>query len=284
MPMPSPDNAYATIGSTTPPTGTAITSVRQEHQRRAGQDLIAGRAPKRAAVIEPVVQPSVVSTSATATTPTGSPKPTWSCSGRYTSAPRNAEPAASAATLAASETGRCVNTGTDVRRSCTRNATAGTSAAHRKQRIARGQQQQQHGCAQQRRADHVQRLAGARAARRSGCDRSASLPAQATIAIIGRLTQNTHRQPTEPVSAAPSAGPISADTPHMAAFSPNARGRSYCGTDSANRASGTANMKPAPRPSTPRDTATIGIDGASPPTTLAAANSTHAIAKLRATP
>ena len=70
----------------------------------------------------------------------------------------------------------------------------------------------------------------------------------------------------------------------MAAFRPNARGRSAFGTYSANRPSGTANMNPAPSPSTPRDSATTGIDGASPPSTFAAENSTQAIAKLRATP
>ena len=185
--------------------------------------------------------------------------------------------------MAAIDTGRCVNTGTAVRRSCARNAIAGTSAAS----AMTGSR-----AAASRNSTVVPSSTGPTTfsgwgscfGSRAGCDCSARRAAQATITIRGRFTQNTQRQPTEPVSAAPSAGPIRAETPHMAAFRPNARGRSSFGTYSANSPSGTANMNPAPSPRTPRDRATTGIDGASPPSTFAAENSTQAIAKLRATP
>ena len=117
-----------------------------------------------------------------------------------------------------------------------------------------------------------------------GRPRSASAPAQATPTIIGRLIQNTHRQPTVAVRTAPSSGPTRADTPHMAALMPKARGRSASGIDTANSPSGTANMNPAPRPRISREKATTGIDGARPPITLAPAKSAQAMAKLRPTP
>ena len=119
---------------------------------------------------------------------------------------------------------------------------------------------------------------------RAGCWANASLAATATTAISGRLIQNTHRHPTEPVSSAPSAGPIRAETPHIAAFRPKARGRRASGMYSANSPTGTANMNPAPRPSTARETASTGMFGASPPMMFATVNSVQATAKLGAAP
>ena len=98
------------------------------------------------------------------------------------------------------------------------------------------------------------------------------------------MIQNTHRQPTVAVSTAPRAGPISAETPHIAALIPKARGRSSSGSETAKRPSGTANMNPAPAPRIALDTATTGIEGARPPSTFAAAKSVHAIANERPTP
>ena len=114
--------------------------------------------------------------------------------------------------------------------------------------------------------------------------RRASRPAQATIAIIGRLIQNTQRQPTVPVRIAPRAGPISAETPHIAALIPNARGRRESGTEIAKRPRGTANMKPAPAPRIAREAAITVIEGARPPITLAVVKRMQAMAKLRPTP
>ena len=88
-----------------------------------------GRAPMRAAVIDPVVHPSVQRRSAMPTTRTPSSNPTWSWSGRYVSAPRNATPAPKAATFAAIELAVWVKTGCAVRRSWKKKAAAGRSAS-----------------------------------------------------------------------------------------------------------------------------------------------------------
>ena len=148
-----------------------------------------------------------------------------------------------------------------------------------------GRQQRRHRQAEQHRPDQVERPRLRLAVSRPrGWLLIATRADQAIRAIIGRLIQNTQRQPSVAVSAAPSAGPMIAATPHIAAFRPNARGRSSSGTYSANSPSGTANMNPAPRPRMARANATISMLPAMPPSTLATTNRTHAMPNERATP
>src|SRR6185437_1896662 len=214
-------------------------------------------------------------------------KPTCSCSGRYVSAPRNATPAPNAATLAATELAVWVKTGAGARRSYQTKRTAGTIASGT--RNAAGSQCRVTASSTATMAPSrigPSRLSGWPASAGAGRARPRSdvAPAHATVAIIGRLIQKTQRQPTVAVRTAPSSGPTSAETPHIAALMPNARGRSASGIETAKSPSGTANMNPAPAPRIRRDSATTGIDGARPPITLATAKSEQASAKLQATP
>src|SRR5262249_39617551 len=139
--------------------------------------------------------------------------------------------------------------------------------------VAGRQQEQQHGHSQQRRADDVDRLVGVPPLA-VGVRPQREPPRPGNNS--GHRADVVHSPPptpTDPRGPTPRPGRFTAEPPQRGASTQTARARRGWGMEREKRARGPATTKPAPRPSTPRDTATTGIEGPTPPITLAAANS-----------
>jgi len=96
----------------------------------------------------------------------------------------------------------------------------------------------------------------------SGGPGRARHPATAAIAVTGRLTRNTPRQPTVDTSSAATAGPPTPITPHTAELAAKARGRSEAGKATPVPATATEMTNPTATPCRARAATSAAIEGA----------------------